>query len=77
MSLSEFDKQTVELIPDQMIIPRKIELPQYEVEQSRVSLEYINEGIYSKTKNDLSQENCQTSLSSLFHQNSDNFLSYS
>ena len=44
MSLSEFDKQTVELIPSKVIIPNMIELPQYQVEESRVSLEYINKG---------------------------------
>ena len=44
MSLSEFDKQTVELVPEEMIILRKIELPQYEVQEDSVSLEYMNEG---------------------------------
>ena len=44
MSLSEFDKQTVELVPNEVIILRKIELPQYEVQEPRVSLEYMNKG---------------------------------
>ena len=44
MSLSEFEKQNVELIPDEMIIPKKIELPQYQVDESRMRLEYMNPG---------------------------------
>ena len=44
MSLSEFDKLTVELVPNKMIIPRKIELPQYEIQESSVRLEYMNQG---------------------------------
>ena len=49
MSLSEFDKQTVELRPAKMIIPSKIELPQYMVDENRVHLEYISRGkSYSK-----------------------------
>ena len=44
MSLSEFDKQTIELVPNQMIIPEMILLPQYEVEEAKTSLEYKNKG---------------------------------
>ena len=44
MSLSEFDKQTVELLPDTLIIPNKIKMPQYEINEKYVSLEYINNG---------------------------------
>ena len=51
MSLSEFEKQNVELIPDEMIIPKKIELPQYQVEESRVSLEFINKGAILELEN--------------------------
>ena len=43
MSLSEFDKETVELIPNKIIIPKTIELPQYKVEETKVSLEYMTE----------------------------------
>ena len=43
MSLSEFDKETVELIPNKIIIPKTIELPQYQVEEAKVSLEYMTE----------------------------------
>ena len=48
MSLSEFDKETVELIPNKIIIPKTIELPQYQVEESKVSLEYMTE--YDKSQ---------------------------
>ena len=44
MSLSEFDKLKVQLIPASMIIPSSIELPQYQVEEQRVVLEYMNQG---------------------------------
>ena len=44
MSMSEFDKQTVELLPGEMIIPSRIKLPQYQIEESRVKLEFRNEG---------------------------------
>ena len=44
MSMSEFDKQTVELLPGEMIIPSRIKLPQYHIEESRVKLEFRNEG---------------------------------
>ena len=44
MSLSEFDKLTVELLPALMIIPSAIKLPQYHVEGQKVVLEYRNEG---------------------------------
>ena len=43
MSLSEFDKETVELIPNKIIIPKTIELPQYQVEEAKVSLDYMTE----------------------------------
>ena len=44
LSLNEFDKRTVELVPDKISIPTKIELPQYLVDESRVTLEYVNKG---------------------------------
>ena len=51
MTLSEFDKQTVELVPNRIIIPEKIQLPQYEVEETKISLEYRNEGRSEKDPN--------------------------
>ena len=50
MSLSEFDKNSVELVPDKMIIPRKIKLPQYNVEEERVVLEYMNKGEFTRQR---------------------------
>ena len=44
MSLTEFDKQTVELLPGTLTIPNKIEMPQYKIEEKHVKLEYINGG---------------------------------
>ena len=44
MSLSDFDKQTVALVPDRLIIPERIALPQYQVKEAMVLLEYRNEG---------------------------------
>ena len=44
MSLSEFDKLTVELVPEKLMIPDTIELPQYHVEESIMRLEYRTEG---------------------------------
>ena len=44
MSLSEFDKLTVELVPERLMIPDTIELPQYHVEESKMRLEYRTDG---------------------------------
>ena len=44
LTLSEFDKGTVELIPDQMLIPKKMEIAQHIVEETGVTLDYINKG---------------------------------
>ena len=44
MSLSEFDKLTVELVPEKLMIPDTIELPQYHVEESIMRLEYRTDG---------------------------------
>ena len=44
MSLTEFDKQTVELLPDKIIVPGIIELPQYQVVEERIKLEYKDKG---------------------------------
>ena len=43
MSVSELDKQTVELMPNLLTIPNKIEMPQYKIEEKHVRLEYIND----------------------------------
>ena len=42
MELEDFDKSTVELVPKNVIIPKKIELPEYLVESSEIRLEYVN-----------------------------------
>ena len=42
MELEDFDKSAVELVPRNVIIPNKIELPEYLVESSEIKLEYIN-----------------------------------
>lgn len=44
MSLSDFDKLSVELVPDKMINPQRIQLPQYEVEERQTRLELKNRG---------------------------------
>ena len=42
IAVEEFDMDTVDLIPQQVYIPFKIELPQYLIENSGVTLDYSN-----------------------------------
>ena len=42
--LSEFDQRTVELIPDKVYIPNKLELLEYLVDVDRVVLDYNAKG---------------------------------
>ena len=44
LTLAEFDKDTVELVPDKVFIPDKIEMPQYVLDQSGITLDYLMHG---------------------------------
>ena len=44
MSLSEFDKKMTELVTDTVVVPEKIELPQYQVDEYEMKLEYMVKG---------------------------------
>ena len=45
LMLADFDKSTIELVPSKITIPEQIFMPQYEIVQSKVILEYVDEGI--------------------------------
>ena len=42
--MSEFDQRTVELVPDKVSIPNKLELLEYLVDINRVVLNYNDKG---------------------------------
>ena len=44
LTLSEFDKRTVELVPGQISISAPLTLLQYLVDESLVTLEYVDQG---------------------------------
>ena len=52
LTLSEFEMRTVDLIPNKISIPDKIELPQYVLEQSGVTLDYLTHGECTDTNSD-------------------------
>ncbi len=47
LTLAEFDKDTVELVPDKVFIPDKIDIPQYVLDQSGVTLNFLKYGEYT------------------------------
>ncbi len=47
LTLAEFDKDTVELVPDKVFIPDKIEVPQYVLKQSGLTLDFVTQGEYT------------------------------
>ena len=43
--MSDFDQRTVELVPDMVSIPKKLELLEYLVDIDRVVLDYNDDGM--------------------------------
>ena len=46
--LQEFDKATVELVPDTILIPEPIEMSQYVLDAAGVTLDYLQHGQFVK-----------------------------